>query len=112
MTPVQIEALDYLLDDHYALWDFGDGLPHFRPDANDTKNSELVTLARRGWVSVTYGRWERNDTRPCAAEDAVQALEKVANWAPTDGKPGFVLELSDSGYRLLRSMGIGETKSE
>ena len=108
MTKDQLSALDHLLDDHYALWDFGDGLPQFRPSTAQSKNAELLELVRQGLVTITYGRWHKNDTEPCELETALSAIADPAMWHPTNGMPGYVVELSDSGYRELESRGIGK----
>lgn len=59
MIKHQLFALDHLLDDHYALWDFGDGLPEFRHDAEGTTIADRVELVRLGFVMITFGLWQK-----------------------------------------------------
>lgn len=107
----KLYALDHLLDDHYALWDFGDGLPEFRPDHDETRIEELVELIKLDLVRITFGRWHLNETKPVKRDAAVAAVYDPKSWRPTDGAPGYVIKLTQAGYDTLRLHGIGGKKS-
>ena len=107
MKQRQIEVLDFLLDDHFALWDFADTFPAHRPDAPNSANDELLQLIQTGHVALTYGKWFENQTEPITADQADRPLQDPANWQPTGKNPGYVLELTEQGRQHLRSMGIG-----
>jgi hypothetical protein len=107
MEEMQIQALDLLLDDHFALWDFADTFPAFRPDANDSRVDDLIDLVRSGLVAVTFGKWFENDTAPVALESAEAALRNPSVWKPNGKEPGYVVELTEKGIAHLRKLGIG-----
>jgi len=103
----QVEALDFLLDDHFALWDFADTFPTYRPDSQNSAVEELLELVRTGHVLLTFGEWHENRTEPVPIEEAGSALRNPANWKPYGRKPGYALELTDTGRGYLRSIGVG-----
>lgn len=107
MKQRQIEVLDFLLDDHFALWDFADTFPAHRPDALNTTNDELLDLIKSGHVALTYGKWFENQTQPIPAEQANGPLKDPANWQPYGKNPGYALELTQQGRQHLQSIGIG-----
>ena len=107
MTEEQISLLDFLLDDHFALWDFADSFPAMRPDAADSRTALLVHLVEKGLVEVTFGSWIENETVPLSVEHAHAALCDPASWNPTGHEPGHVLELTQTGRDFLRERGIG-----
>ena len=106
MNDLQIQALDVLLDDHFALWDFGDQFPAFQPVVSNSKLEELIQLVASGFVMVTHGRWFENDTTPVVLEEAVTALHDPSAWLPSGREPGYVIELTEQGRNCLRSLGI------
>ena len=107
MRQRQIEVLDFLLDDHFALWDFANTFPAHRPDAPSSANYELLELIRAGHVALTFGNWFENQTEPIPVELADRPLQDPANWEPTGKNPGYVLELTEQGRQHLRFFGIG-----
>ena len=109
MTDRQVEVLDFLLDDHYALWDFADSFPTQQPDAPDSVIEELLKLIQSGFVALTYGKWFENQTVSIPPEQANLFLKDPASWQPTGQKPGYVLELTEQGRAHLRTIGIGIT---
>ncbi|HEX4736372.1 MAG TPA: hypothetical protein VH331_02300 [Allosphingosinicella sp.] len=64
MNERQVHALDLLLDDHFALWDFADCLPEFRPASRHDSIDDLIDLVRQGLIAVEFGAWFDNQTRP------------------------------------------------
>jgi hypothetical protein len=107
MKQRQVHALDLLLDDHFALWDFADSLPDFRPEAPNGAIGDLVDLLRRGLIAVEFGTWFDNKTQPVSPTVAEAALLDSANWKSSGTEPGYVLALTDKGAEHLRSIGIG-----
>lgn len=110
MTESQLHVLDHLLDDHFALWDFADCLPAFRPDAPDTAVEELIELIASGFVALTYGTWFDNRTEPVPASEVEETLRDPKCWLPTGRQPGHVLELTTKGTEHLHRLGIGLPK--
>lgn len=106
MTDDEIVVLDFLLDDHFALWDFADSFPDMRPDAVNSRTSLLLDLIRKRLVAITFGRWFENETTPLSVETAHAALLDAASWNSTGGEPGYVIELTQTG-RDFRQRGIG-----
>lgn len=107
MRQRQIEVLDFLLDDHFALWDFADSFPAHRPDAPKSANSELLELIQSGHIALTYGNWFANQTERVPAGQAQVPLQDPANWQPCGNNPCYALELTEQGRQHLRSIGIG-----
>jgi hypothetical protein len=107
MTDDQIWALDFLLDDHFALWDFADTFPNMRPDAANCQTSLLLDLVRKGLVEITFGRWFENETAPVSLETVHAALLDPASWSSTGREPGYVIGLTGSGRDVLRQRGVG-----
>lgn len=103
----QIEVLDFLLDDHFALWDFASTFPVHKPDAKNSANNELLELIQAGYVVLTFGNWFENQTEPIPVELAEQSLQDPANWEPTGKSPGYALELTKQGRQHLLGIGIG-----
>ena len=106
MNELQIQALDTLLDDHYALWDFADSFPKFHPAATDSRLEDLIKLVESGLVVITFGRWLENDTASISPDEARSVLRYAGNWQPTGREPGYALELTAPGRDLLHSIGI------
>ena len=107
LTVDKITVLDFLLDDHFALWDFADSFPHARPDAANSRTPVLLDLVRKRLVKITFGRWIENETTPLSVEMAHAALMDAASWSSTGNKPGYVIELTQTGRDFLRQRGIG-----
>ena len=110
MKQRQLEVLDFLLDDHFALWDFADTFPSQRPDALNASNGELLERIKSGHVALTYGRWSDNRTQPIPAEQADGPLKDPANWQPYGKNAGYALELTQKGRQHLQGVGIGLPK--
>ena len=111
MNQQQIEVLDFLLDDHFALWDFADTFPQHRPDAHESATGELLDLVRSGHLALSYGKWQDNETALVAPDLASRLLNDPANWLPTGNEPGYALVLTTLGREHLRSLGIGPSSS-
>jgi hypothetical protein len=107
MNQRQVQALDFLLDDHFALWDFADSLPDFRPGTPDSVVSDLADLVHRGLITVQFGTWFDNQTEPVSPAIAERALLDPANWTSTGPEPGYVVGLTAKGVEYLRGLGIG-----
>lgn len=107
MNDRQLHALDFLLDDHFALWDFADSFPVFRPDAPDTAVDDLIALVRSGYVALTFGDWFANRTELVEVEEVEATLRDPKCWQPTGREPGHALELTSKGVEHLRKLGIG-----
>jgi hypothetical protein len=107
MDAKHIIVLDFLLDDHFALWDFADSFPDHRPDALNSAVENLIDLVRQGYVTVTFGKWIENDTASVSTKSAELALRDPSAWHPTGREPGYIVELTDKGRCLLRERGIG-----
>jgi hypothetical protein len=107
MKQRQIEVLDFLLDDHFALWDFADTFPALRPGVSNGGYGELSELVQERYVLLTLGKWSENQTEAVRPEDAERLLRDPANWQRTGNDPGYVLELTELGRHHLRSLGIG-----
>ena len=106
MKQRQLQGLDFLLDDHFALWDFAATFPTHRPDAPNSANDELLELVHGGQVRLTLGKWFENQTEPIPVEQADGLLRDPANWQPSGRNPGYILELTEQGRQYLRSIGI------
>jgi len=106
MTDDRISILDFLLDDHFALWDFADSFPEMRPDAIGSKTSLLLDLTSDGLIEIAFGEWFENETTPLPIEKAKAALLDAASWNRTGREPGYVIELTQSGRDHLRQSGI------
>jgi hypothetical protein len=106
MTDDQILVLDFLLDDHFALWDFADSFPSMHPDAVDSQTAVLLDLVSNGFVEITFGRWIENETTPVPVEAANAALLDAVSWSSTGREPGYVLDLTQAGREFLRQRGI------
>jgi hypothetical protein len=107
MDQKQIIVLDFLLDDHFALWDFAASFPHLRPDAPNSAVEELINLVRQGYISLTFGDWHANETSPVPISEAEAALRDPIAWQATGREPGYALELIDKGAAFLREHTIG-----
>lgn len=107
MNDRQLNALDFLLDDHFALWDFADSFPLFRPDAPGTAVEDLIELVRSGFIALTYGEWQENRTQSVLTEEVEAILRDPERWLPTGTQPGHALELTAKGGEHLRNLGIG-----
>jgi hypothetical protein len=107
MNDRQLHALDLLLDDHFALWDFADSFPVFRPDAPASAVDDLVALVRSGFVALTYGEWHENRTVPVLPDEVEATLRDPKCWLPKGRQPGHALELTVKGAEHLRRLGIG-----
>ena len=83
-------------------------LPQYRPDAAESATDDLVELVRRGFVIVTLGRWQENETTPLPLLSAEATLRDATAWQPTGRQAGFVLELTAEGRQFLREHGIQE----
>lgn len=106
MNELQLQALDLLLNDHFAFWDFGDSFPTFKPAARNSQLDDLLSLVASGLVVVTHGRWIENETAPITLEEAATALRDPSAWLPTGREPGYVLELTELGRKHLASLGF------
>jgi hypothetical protein len=106
MNDLQIQALDTLLDDHYALWDFADSFPAFHPAATDSRLEDLIQLVESGLVVITFGQWLQNDIAPIPLDQARPILRSAGNWQPTGRAPCYALELTTPGRDHLRAIGI------
>jgi hypothetical protein len=111
MEDTQLHVMDFLLDDNFALWDFADSFPEFRPDASSSRVNDLIELVAKGFVIVTFGKWFEQETVPLGYESAVAALLDPKAWQPTGTDPGHVLDLTENGFAHLRSLGIGTPKA-
>ena len=111
MEDTQLHVMDFLLDDNFALWDFADSFPEFRPDASDSKVNDLIELVAKGLVVVTFGKWFEQETVQLGYESAVTALLDPAAWQRTGTDPGHVLDLTENGLAHLRKLGIGMPKT-
>ena len=107
MDQRQVNVLDFLLDDHFPLWDFADTFPDYRPEASGSSVESLMDLVRQGYVAVTFGRWFKNETVAISTQGAEVVLRNPNLWNPTGPEPGYVLELTDKGADYLRGLGIG-----
>ncbi|WP_198354563.1 hypothetical protein [Sphingomonas sp. MA1305] len=107
MSPDQVVALDLLLDDHFALWDFGDCLPAMRPDAVDSRTPLLIDMVKKGFVEITFGRWHENTTTSVPSQRAQTVLQDPASWKKTGQDAGYCIELTHAGRDALRKKGIG-----
>jgi hypothetical protein len=103
--------MDFLLDDNFALWDFADSFPEFRPDASGSRVNELIELVAKELVVVTFGKWFEQETVPLGYESAVAALLDPTAWQRTGKDPGHVLDLTENGIAHLRRLGIGTPKA-
>lgn len=68
MRQRQIEVVDFVLDDHFAPWDFANTFPAHRPEAPSSANNELLELIRVDYVAITFGNWFENQTEPIQVE--------------------------------------------
>ncbi len=109
MTDDEILVLDFLLDDHFALWDFADSFPDMRSDAANSRTSLLLDLVSKRLVAITFGRWIENETTPVPVEMARAALVDAASWRSTGREPGYVIELTQNGRDFLRQRGISSS---
>ena len=107
MKQRQIEVLDFLLDDHFALWDLADTFPLFWPDAPNSANGELLELIRSGYLALTYGKVFENQTEAIPDDEVDEPLRDPANWHPSGMSPSYALELTELGREHLRSLGFG-----
>lgn len=110
MNDRQLDVLDFLLEDHFALWDFADSFPLFRPDAPCTAVEDLIALVRSGLIALTHGEWQENRTERVRTEEIEAILRDPECWLPTGSQPGHALELTASGVEHLRTLGIGLPK--
>jgi hypothetical protein len=107
VTDDQISILDFLSDDHFALWDFAHSFPAMRPDSDGNQTALLLDLVGRGFVEVTFGRWFENDTTPVSVENARAVLFDTDCWKTTGRQPGYAIEVTQAGRDILRQRGIG-----
>lgn len=106
MSVDQARVLDFLLDDHFALWDFADSFPTMPPDRANSEIAVLLALVKNELVEITFGKWVENDTVPVSADDAQAVLLNPASWDTTGRAPGYVIELTERGRALLKARGV------
>ena len=107
MRQKQLEVLDLLSDDHFALWDFEASFPSMGPRGGWADVALLAELVMDGHVGLFLGDLLELEGQPIEAAQAPALLRQPTTWQPTDKRTGYFLTLKEKGLEVLRAKGLG-----
>ena len=107
MDQLQIEILDQLSDDHFALWDFEASFPSLGPAGQYASLPALVSLVTGGFASLFLGDLIEMEGVRIDAQKTPALLRQPSTWQPSDKRRGYFLGLTAKGLEFLKSEGLG-----
>lgn len=83
LNSLELDIIDALKDDYYGIWEFDWRLNYLGFDQDRAARIKLLSeLVAKDCVDIYYGRLADRSVEPLSKDEALNSINKLANWKP------------------------------